>query len=651
MTKPINLEKYLARCTYTSKMLNSVVEKPVAWGASKLKIINKHRETMRSFQRFTEKLPEGWRDTALDTVAAGDIFTYPYRIKKYISRDRNNLEAEDIKFFRLFQDNPWFYTVFSIKENLKQYGNGEYGESWSEKDETKGILYEKDETKESLYENFFSIIDYSDGSEIILYSPGLRRMFERGANLFSALLFFNGYCYQTYGSLHYYKAFEPFDFDFFAKMLIPQYYKENGLSAAMSFRPLQFMLLDNWSEIPPVYHGKEQLTQCCHTLSLDSFESGKYSDKFTVKKKQGIIRLRLKRSKFPFNVSELYYDSKRKKFLVFTTGIKRYKKLVKLISEDISLPEVPELYATLPMVGAVKTMLGKDLPVIEYDRIFEGVQAGSREERLQAAELKEPLLAESVKNDELDKLNAFIGELTKRSNMGIDYSLKELSQLYDIPMETALKLENMLTKLDKRFSIDIDGGLSGFTPPPPDIRTMFRDRLDENKLFTVNTTEEAREDFNIFMAELEQERAELESAYKPELKPQDKKAKNKITFENFYDTLEDSAEEIWGSVGRTVLLYTFYMLCKKGSVFVNVRDYAVEFLKTFWQVILPDKKRKYLDEFIEDYSDFMFDVLFVYNIIDIDNETIETGDTEEEYLIKASAFFMKWIRLSDYFKE
>ena len=625
MKIPINLGKYLAKCTYTSEMLNSVVERPIAWGVSKLKTMNRHRETMRSLQKLTEKLPEGWRDTALDTVAAGDIFTYPYRIKKYINKDRNNLDAEDTKFFRFFQENPWFYTVFSIKENLKQYGKAEFGEI-----EYKETEYGKGEPEESLYENFFSIIDYSDGKEIILYSPGLKRMFDRGANLFSALLFFNGYCYQTYGSLHYYKAFEPFDFDFFSKMLIPQYYNENGLSAAMAFRPLHFMLLDNWSEIPPVYHGKERLTQCCHTVSLGSFESGKYSDKFTVKEKQGIIRLKLKRSKFPFNLSELYYDSKRKKFLVFTTGIKRYKKLVKLISEDINLPEVPELYATLPMITAVKKMLGKDLPVIQYDRIFEGVQAAAGEEKANVVQLSgapegkhagggkqtgrrtgQPS-AGPIKNDELDKLNAFMQELTKRSNMGIDYSLKELSQLYDIPMETALKLENMLTKIDRRFSIDIDGGLSGFTPPPPDIRTMFRDRLDENKLFTVNTVN---------------------------------------TAENFYDTLEDSASRIWGSGGRAVLLYTFYMLCKRGSVFENVRDYAVEFLKTFWQVILPDKTRKYLNEFIEDYLDFMSNVLFAYNLIEIDNGAIDTGDAEGDYLIKASAFFKKWIRLSDYFKE
>lgn len=166
-------------------------------------------------------------------------------------------------------------------------------------------------------------------------------------------------------------------------------------------------------------------------------------------------------------------------------------------------------------------------------------------------------------------------------------------------------MENMLTKMDKRFSINIDGGLSGFTPPAHDLRTMFRDRLNENKLFAVNTEQEVREDFKIFTAGLKF----------------DCKNVKKITFENFYDTLEDLARRIWGRGGCTVLLYTFYILCKKGAVFKNVRYYAVEFLKTFWQVILPDKKRKYLDKFIKNY------------------------------LIAASGFFKKWILLSEYLKE
>ena len=633
MAIPINLEKYFAKCKHTSKILNSVIERPIDWGVSKLKFINKHRETMRGLQEFTDRLPEGWRDIALDTITAGEIFTYPYRIKKYLNKDRNNLDAEDIKFIRFFQDNPWFYTVFSIKENLTHYGGPED---------------KKIEQEENLYGSFFKIIDYSDGREIILYSPGLKKIFDRGVNLFSALLFFNGYCYQTYGSLHYYRAFEPFDFDFFSKMLIPQYYRENGLSASMALMPLHFMLLDNWSEIPPVYHGKEQLTQCCHTVSLNSFDSGKYSDKFTVKENKAVIRLKLKGSKFPFNVSELYYDNERKKFMVFTTGIKRYKKLAKLISEDINLPEVPELYATLPMITGVKAMLGKNLPVIEYDRIFERRQAVSPEEEAAAMQsLGKPAAGQRaggtkapsagpIKNNELGKLNAFMQELTKRSNMGVDYSLPELSELYDVPMETAGQLENMLTKMDRRFSIEIDGGLSGFTPPPPDVRTVFRDSLIENKLFSVNTTEELREDFEIITAGF---------------KPDGKNAQMKFTFENFYYTLEHLAGRIWGRGGRTVLLYTFYMLCKKGSVFENVKDYAVEFLKTFWQVILPDKKRKYLDEFIGDYSDFMFDVFFAFNLIDIDREKPDAGDIGKVYRIKASDFFKKWVRLSDYLKE
>lgn len=607
---PVNYEKYLAKCTYTSKMLDSVIERPIAWGVSKLKVMNKHRETMRNLQRLTVRLPEGWVDIALDTIAAGEIFTYPYRIKKYLNRDRGSLDTEDIKFFRFFQDNPWFYTIYSIKENLP--------------------------------ENFFKIIDYSDGKEIILYSPGLKSMYDRGANLFSALLFFNGYCYQTYGSLHYYRAFEPFDFDFFSKMLIPQYYKENDLSSAMAFRPVHFMLLDNWSELPPMYHGKEQLTQCCHTVNLSNFNSGKYSDKFTIKEKQGVIRLRLKRGKFPFNVSEFYYDSKKKRFLVFASGIKRYEKLVKLISKDITLPAVPELYATMPMIAAERIMLGKNMPVIEYDSIFEGKQRAPREKPAEtvgqsaggaAAEPAVKLNAEPAEKDELGKFNAFMSELTKRSNMGIDYSLKELSELYDIPIETALQLEGMLTKMDKRFSIDIDGGLSDFIPPPPSVRTQFRDRLQDNKLFTVAATEELKEDFKIFTAKLKIS------------------GKKKLSFENFYDNLEYSAGKIWGRGARTVLLYTFYMLCKRGFVLENVRDYAVEFLKTFWQVIFPDKKRKYLDEFIEDYSDFMVEALFAFNLIEIDKETIVNEGSEAGYLVKASGFFNKWIRLSDYFKE
>jgi len=40
MIIPVNLGKYLAKCTYTSKMLDSLIERPIVWGVSKLKDIH-----------------------------------------------------------------------------------------------------------------------------------------------------------------------------------------------------------------------------------------------------------------------------------------------------------------------------------------------------------------------------------------------------------------------------------------------------------------------------------------------------------------------------------------------------------------------------------------------------------------------------------
>jgi hypothetical protein len=108
--------------------------------------------------------------------------------------------------------------------------------------------------------------------------------------------------------------------------------------------------------------------------------------------------------------------------------------------------------------------------------------------------------------------------------------------------------------------------------------------------------------------------------------------------------IEDLFFEHWDTDTCTILFYTIFLLSKKGTNFIDVRNYSIEFLKLFWQIILPSKDDESIEEFIKSYGLFCFDILYRVGLIEVDRKLDKNESMQALYKIKASPFFFEWIK-------
>ena len=96
----------------------------------------------------------------------------------------------------------------------------------------------------------------------------------------------------------------------------------------------------------------------------------------------------------------------------------------------------------------------------------------------------------------------------------------------------------------------------------------------------------------------------------------------------------------------TLLNIALHLLCIRGEAMEPVRDYAVEVLRLFWQVFVPDKEPEGMEAFIEEYALFCFQVLYRGGLADIEPVVSERAAKRAEYSLRPSAFFRAWASLA-----
>ena len=577
-----DLKSMLNTCERTSRTLGSVEEDVLLWAVRKEKVLGAYNSYMRKKRLLTDKLPEDWHDMTASQVAAGQIFLYPNRIRKFLHNHRDMLRAEEAALLQHFVQEPWFYAAFILKDVLEL--------------------------------DFFTVVDVETGNELLLHSPAVREIYRRGARLYLTLLFHNGECYQTFGPLHYYRGFQPYDFEYFAKQLSPLFYGENGLSATIATNPAPFLLLDTSTEHPPIAHRDKIVQICCHELSLNDFNPERYSDKLDIDTKGEIIRCRLKGEPNPFLSASIFYDSKKRKLFARATRIELYQETRGILAGDIEIPEQPYWFASMNMYIAVREILDKDIPAAPYLDLFE-------EDR------KPPSPEEK---EQLDTLNAFIMELNQRHNEGLPVSLDELARKHGISTDVARQAAEILHKAVSKFELDIAGGLEGYRPPPPVDRQKFRASPWENGVFVFLESPRVRK---LFRESFSQRDTGATGG------PPDSLEAFPRWLEELY--FDDQAREDF-----TLLNISLHLLCSRGEETEAVRDYAVEVLRLFWQVFVPAKEPQHMEAFVEKFALFCYQVLYLGGLADIDPVVTNRNAQKAEYGLRPSAFFRAWASLA-----
>ena len=110
--------------------------------------------------------------------------------------------------------------------------------------------------------------------------------------------------------------------------------------------------------------------------------------------------------------------------------------------------------------------------------------------------------------------------------------------------------------------------------------------------------------------------------------------------------LEDLFFASWQARDPTVLTYTLYLLCQAGATAQPVRDYAIEVLRTFHQVLLPNARSAQLEGFIDKYGLFCWEILEPLGLVAIDDALDRGRAAEANYRMCAGPPLNVFVRLS-----
>ena len=152
----------LKSCEQCSSVLSLFQDHLFTWANHKEKLLKPYKRDLRKMKSVAAELPEEWHNHSLAQVAAGEVFINPVRTRKFLHTHRDELGKQEKQLLRHFIDQPWFYSLFSIKETLG--------------------------------DNLFEITDLDSREILLLHSPGLSQFEHERVPLFLHLLFDNGVC-------------------------------------------------------------------------------------------------------------------------------------------------------------------------------------------------------------------------------------------------------------------------------------------------------------------------------------------------------------------------------------------------------------------------------------------------------------------------
>jgi len=556
MTEP-ERRHLLETCRQTSILLEEFGQSLLPWALNDGKLPALLMKAVSRIGDMADKLPKDWIPMNGSQIATGSVLRDPDRIAAYLAAEGGGFSADAVQLLRSLQDHPAFFTALTVEE--------------------------------ALGDDVFRMRDFSSGAALLISSPSLAELSRNPSPAYLTLLFSNGVCLQAIGPLHYFRGLEPGDFHYYASLVDADLYSRSGLSAVMTAAPESFVILDAFSETPPLSYRNTRLHSCTTTIVNAVIDPSALAGDFDIEEGKATTRLRLKGSEPPLAAADIYWDPGTREAFIFTRNLADYSRIARALEGMVHVPPEPQTVITPNMELIAGKLLGVKPAVVSWEAPFE------------------PPPPSPEQHAELKRLNALLRELTDASNEGRSYDLGKLAARHRLSMDVARQAEQVIERHDQAMVIDIAGGLPGVPVPPPSERMKYREKLNRCPVFRFHTGEEAQHLF----ADL---RARIES-----LRPVSRISRTRTLLT--LPTLPDVLEEIdnWeGDPEHFVLKHTLYLLCHAGGESQGTDDYAAEILRLFWQALVGSKERAELRRFVRQYSIWCREVL------------VRTGIAEEQ---------------------
>jgi hypothetical protein len=412
----------------TSRLLQSLENEVFDWAEKKEKLYKKFFNQAKKYPEMLQEMSEEWLKISSNQFVGGKVFGDPSKLKKALTQRRNNLSGEEKRLIRSFLEYPWYYSLFSVEEQLGK--------------------------------NFFKVYDYSKNASLLLFSEGVQEEHRRGASLFLCLLLNNGECHQTYGIINSFLGFTVKDFKTFAGFMDPTFTEIGELSRSILKDPLPYMLLFNFADISIENEKGESIEFCSHSIPVSQFDPSEYKGIFNIEEKEDVIMLSLIDDKGQYEISKVFFDKNNKKLYIHAYGTNEYQAIASTLKDQYEFPDEPSWRVSAQLELALDSILGVRPPGSELGQIFN-----------------------EDSDESMKVLNSILMEISENYNNGIKHSAEDLSEKYNYPVEKITQLQKEIERKLEGFEIDLQGGLENFGPPPPVDRIKFRESFQNNSIF------------------------------------------------------------------------------------------------------------------------------------------------------------------------
>ncbi len=236
------------------------------------------------------------------------------------------------------------------------------------------------------------------------------------------LIMFNGSCWQTFGPVVFFQGFDPDDIFFFATELNPAIETEEDLMANVEENPIPYLMLIHASLGTRIINGKDELVQVVADHSLEIFQGEGLRKDFTLEYAKGVYRISNDSWSDPPHFATAYYIENRKTLMLTAMTDRGFANLVKKLNgHGFDIPAEPDIHVHLPMLTAIKDILGKELQLDPYEKLFQPKSTASE-------------------SDMMDKLNHLLQLALPYINSGKAPDIEALAKEAGVDPETARDL-------------------------------------------------------------------------------------------------------------------------------------------------------------------------------------------------------------------
>jgi hypothetical protein len=160
--------------------------------------------------------------------------------------------------------------------------------------------------------DFLEMEDVLTGDKYLLFSPSIQNSKDiDNVRLCFNLIFFNGQCWQTYGSIGCFYAFSMDDIYFFARQLDPNVVDENDLLKLIHANSLPFFMLSFATNKSIRKHNTIEMVHCFATDIVKPVDLNILKQHFRIQYNKKVIQMfSIKWIRYPHS-AYAYYDTKK----------------------------------------------------------------------------------------------------------------------------------------------------------------------------------------------------------------------------------------------------------------------------------------------------------------------------------------------------